>query len=79
MRPSITLVNRGIRSPESDPQCPCLLERIDELDAALALETEPARARHWRWQLRAVVDRARGLGCLGCTPQARPVRDSSIP
>ena len=66
MRPSIVIVNRGIPAPDADPQCPWLLQRIEELDAALALETEAARSRHWRSQLRAVVDRARGLGCLGC-------------
>ena len=78
MRPSITPF-RGIPTPESDPQCPWLLQRIDELDAELALETEPARARHWRWQLRAVVDRARCLGCLGCAPHKRPIHDPSTP
>ena len=70
MRPSITLVNRGVPTPESNPQCTWLLQRIEELDAELALESEPARAHHWRAQLRVVVERAHCLGCFGC-PAAR--------
>lgn len=47
-----------------DPQCPWMLQRIQELHAALAQESEPARRRHWRVQLRALDERARRLGCL---------------
>jgi hypothetical protein len=52
---------------DSDPQCPLLMQRIVELRAELSLEIEPARARHWRRQLRTVTERARRLGCFDPT------------
>lgn len=61
--------------PDEDPQCPWLLERIQELRAALAAEPEAARQRHWRDQLRRLDDRARRLGCFD--PRVAPaLRDS---
>ncbi len=53
----------GPGPPPGDPQCPWMLQRIQELHAALAQESEPARRRHWHAQLRALNDRARRLGC----------------
>ena len=50
-----------------DPQCPWLLQRIDELQSDMLAEAEPARRRHWRRQLRLVTERARCLGCLSET------------
>jgi hypothetical protein len=49
---------------ETDPQCPWLLQRIDELQADLADESESLRRRHGRRQLRLLTERARCLGCL---------------
>jgi hypothetical protein len=49
---------------EPDPQCPWLLQRIDELRDDLAAEAEGGRRRHWRRQLRLLTERARCLGCL---------------
>jgi hypothetical protein len=48
----------------ADPQCPCLVQRIDELLACLHGEAESARRRHWRRQLELVTERARRLGCF---------------
>lgn len=59
-----------------DPQCPWMLQRIQELHAALAQENEPARRRHWRDQLRALHDRARRLGCLAAGEAAPAVAAS---
>lgn len=53
------------RPPDTDPQCPLILQRIDELRADLSLESEPLRARQSRRQLRTLTERARRLGCLG--------------
>lgn len=50
--------------PPPDAQCPWLLQRIAELQGELAREAEPARRRHWRAQLHALHQRARGLGCF---------------
>ena len=50
--------------PDTDPQCPLILQRIHALRDDLSLETEPARARHWRRQLRTLTERARRLGCF---------------
>lgn len=55
-----------------DPQCPFLLQRIDELRDDLLHEVEPMRRRHGRRQLRLLTERARCLGCLGCLKAARP-------
>ncbi len=49
---------------ETDPQCPWLLQRIDELQAALGDESEGGRRRHSRRQLRLLTERARCLGCF---------------
>lgn len=55
-----------------DPQCPFLLQRIDELSAMLALEPEASRRQHWRRQLRLLQQRARCLGCLDPAEAAVP-------
>jgi hypothetical protein len=58
-----------------DAQCSWLLERIDALEAEAALEPDPAQARRCRRERRTLVQRARALGCLGCSrgiPAATP-------
>lgn len=54
------------RHLDADPQCPGLLQRIDELRDSIAHEPDAARRGHWLRQLQPVVERARGLGCLAC-------------
>lgn len=48
---------------DTDPQCPWLMQRIDELQGELAGEGEGLRRRHSRRQLRLLTERARCLGC----------------
>jgi hypothetical protein len=65
-------------APDLDPQCPWLLQRIDELQGDLAVEAEPMLKRHWRRQLRVLTERARCLGCLSGT-RPRPGIDAPPP
>ena len=54
-----------------DPQCPLILQRIEELQADLVGEREASRRRQGRRQLRVLTERARCLGCLdGTRPRA---------
>jgi hypothetical protein len=65
-------------APDLDPQCPLLLQRIDELQDHLSHEAEPMRRRHGRRQLRLLTERARCLGCLNAT-RPRPGIDPPPP
>jgi len=67
------------RSPNpADPQCPYLLQRIDELQADLRDESEPTRSRHWRRQLQLLRERARRLGCYNEACRAASA-DAAVP
>ena len=57
-----------LASPDIDPQCPFLMQRIDELRTYLFTESDATRAQPSRLQLRALLERAR---CLGCFDTAR--------
>jgi hypothetical protein len=62
------------RPPDTDPQCPLILQRIHELQDDLSLEAEPTRADHWRRQMRTLTERARRLGCFATTHSLEPTR-----
>ena len=55
-----------------DPQCPLLIERIEELKSDLAIEAEPARVRQVQVQIRVLTHRARCLGCFDAPSGERP-------
>lgn len=63
---------------DTDPQCPWLMQRIDELQGEIAVEAEGLRRQHWGRQLRRLTERARCLGCYDGR-RHRPAVDAPPP